>query len=347
MHLYLAPWVGTGSEDDGGSFRPPTFQPFTLVDFRADPASPDGWSVVAVAQRDSDLARAGAVWLGDDLDDPAAGRLLMRTLGLNPKLEDRPSPRVALLDLFFEHSSPVGDRSRWNGLRPTVDGRYEVWLGNERVVDLPAVSGGATYTDDFDAADANPISGSDLTWAPLSPNDMQIVSNTVRVVSLGANTPIRAAADAATDNNYAQAQIVSTDTTSTTRWGVACRWASGGTSWQNYVGYQGDLAAVNNTLLVRHNSTGTATTIGSSTYTKVTNEVIKVQADGSSISFWCDGTSNISVTDSTYPTGVRGGILARCASNTARSAMDNFEFGDIATKAPPFRRRRPAALYRR
>lgn len=335
MHYYLSPWVGTGIEDAGGAFCPPTGQQFSVIDWRPDSTVPDGWCLVAVAQRDEDLGRAGGVWLGDDLDDRVAGGVLLRRFGLNPKLGDRLSLRDAVADLFFSHATPVKDRTRWNGLGPTVGWRprFEAWLGGERILDLPVVSGGATYTDDFNTADTLTF-GADLTWTEIG--SLEIYSNEAAATTSGGSIQrARAEHDCATSNNYAQVTLTLHINLSTDFYAAACRYASAATT--AYEALQGNGSATTGTVL-RKVVTGTTTSLSTGTNSWALNDVLRCEASGSTISHKINGTTHLSVTDTSITTGTRGGLGIKSFSPTTLR-IDNFEMGDLATPSAPSSRR--------
>lgn len=327
MEYYLAPWTGTGREDDGGAFCPPTDQFFSLLDWRADQASPDGWCLLAVAQRDNDVQKHGGGHLGDDLTDKQAGKRLMAGLGLNYRGKGDPSILDAVLDLFVEHATPDGDKSRWNPLTPIVARRpqYEVWLAGEQIIAVPVISGGATYTESFNKADSTTL-GPDLTWTEVD-QDLQVLSNVADIVTTSAICIARAESDNATDNNYAQFTIPSADTTATNLWAACARFVSG--AYTFYLARQGDGTTLSNTA-IRKVVTSSVTTLTTGTRTKATNDLLRCEANGSTINMVVNGSTHLTVTDTAIATGKRGGFELRAAA-TGRATADSFQMGDLAT----------------
>lgn len=330
MEHYLAPWVGTGNEESGGPFRPPTDQAYSVLDWRGDCTVPDGWCLVAVAQRDNDLVRGRGVYLGDNLDDRAAGVLLMRTLGLNPKGDDRPDVRAAVLDLLLEHATSDDDRSRWNRLRP-AGRRHEVWLGGQRIVDVPVVRGGAVYTESFNKANSGTL-GPDLTWTEVF-NDSEVVGNQMEM-NTSSGVEARAEHDCATNNNYAQ--IATMD--GSAAWGTTfsyralARYASAArTCYQAVLHYTGGIL----TDKINKQVTGTTTELASAFHSGGLGgwsfgDIVRCEANGSTIRSLYNGTATHEITDTAIATGTRGGI-ALTATNANDVGADDFEMGDLAT----------------
>ena len=182
----------------------------------------------------------------------------------------------------------------------------------------------ARYTESFNTANSTTL-GPDLSWTETN-GDLQIVTNRVGIVSTGVSNRARADSDMATDDNYAQITIVDADTTSTNRWGVACRFSSSADTC--YVAFHGDGASVNNTLLQTVEA-GTVTEQSTGTHTKATNDVLRIEAIGSQIIFYINGVANITVTSTAITTGKRGGIGLR-ANTTGLVFLDNFVTGDLA-----------------
>ena len=326
-----------------GEYRPAgtdVLTDWSSVQFRPNPANPlDGFCIVAAHDDVATLKGGNLIATAkDERLSAARARTLANRIGLNLDATDFPG---MLLELFQAHSSPPGDTSRWNALRSTIDGRHEIWLGGEKIVDLPVVSGGAVFTESFNKADSTTL-GPDLTWAEANGN-LQVLSNQADIVTTASNNFAVSTTEASTDNNYGQAVITGTDTTSTTRWSVTCRGATDNTT--TYMGSQGDLTTVDNTGLYSWLVGITLTLIASSTHTKAANDVIKVSANGSSIAFAFNGTNNITQTDTTWTTGKRCGIVTRAAA-TGRSTLDSFEGGDLSTLVSRSRARRVAAQWR-
>lgn len=174
----------------------------------------------------------------------------------------------------------------------------------------------ASFSDDFNRADSTDLG---TNWVEVS-GDWSIASNTLSPGSAGGTIILRAATAMATNDNYAEAKIVATAAVSQ---GVWCRGnanitegyllRNNGTTW--------DLFLV---------SGGSFTVIGTYTAVAAVNDVVRVQAVGSTIKGFVNGVERISVTNAVVTTGVNVGI--RCES-TASLKWDNFVSGDAVNSA--------------
>ena len=334
MQYYAAPWVGNGTDDD--RFRPPTEQSMTAIDWRGDCMVRDGWSLLSVAEIEDAIVKAGGRYLGDDLEDPAGGDLLMKALGLRYTGLRRPTIKEAVLDLFYEHSTRDDDRTKVNRLRPVKDAsgiqRVEVRLGGVPILDFPIPSGGATITESFDTANSTTL-GPDLSWTEVTGN-AGVTSNQAENYSAAAGR-MKATTDLSTSDNYAQA-VLKTPSGGSLYYvdcGVICRYSgSAGTdtgylAWlDSNIGPQDHIDKI---------VTGTRTTLADLNFPSgsggTVDDVWKVSAVGSTIAFAVNGTQVLSVTDTAITTGTRCGFQLRHTSAANRAAIDNFEAGDIAT----------------
>jgi len=79
---------------------------------------------------------------------------------------------VTAAELLMKHHGP----GRWPALMPSVHrrhdgGRYQIWLANELIWEMPCVRGGAVFSDTFDRIDEVPLStgtGVADRWNPIS-----------------------------------------------------------------------------------------------------------------------------------------------------------------------------------
>ena len=128
MRYYLAPFVGTGTDD--APFRPPTAQPFTLLDLRADVTQRAGWCLLAVPVAE---AIPGAVEISDALDRNIPGGIrtaLRQRLGIDVSAR---TVRELVFELLIEKPDLLGIPP----IRPGRDGRKRIYLGGEVVVEEP------------------------------------------------------------------------------------------------------------------------------------------------------------------------------------------------------------------
>lgn len=352
-HYYLCRHRDRSLEDEGPPhWRVPTYQAVASLDLTplaesGRQTTPDGIGtgmvIVALDQRDGDVERSqDGVYLGNDLDDVVGGALLMRRMGLNFKGKGASTLRDAIVDLFFEHSTSPKDKNRWNAPMPVTrrggGARYEITLGLELVLSVPVVSGGATYTESFNKANSTTL-GPDLTWQEVTGNS-GVTNNQAENYSTAIGR-MKALSDCATDNNYAKFTSATPSGGSyyDAEMGAICRYHAtaatdtGYLSWNDYdFGIQNHIAKVvagaRTTLADLNNGQG-----GSA------GTVYEMRAVGSLISFYVNGSSALSVTDTAITTGTKGGFQLRHTTAANRTALDSFEMGDLSTPSAPARRR--------
>lgn len=170
-----------------------------------------------------------------------------------------------------------------------------------------------TFSDNFNRADSTNLGAN---WVEVS-GDWSIISNQLSPGTTGGTVVLRTATAMASNDNWAQTTIAATTAVSQ---GVWCR---GDTTLDN--GY-----------LLRNNGSnwalfkvvsGAFTSIGTYAATAAAGDVAKVQAIGSTIKAFINGTERISVTDTAVTTGTNVGI--RSEANTGLR-FDDFSAADAS-----------------
>lgn len=367
MHYLAMPWWG---HETLPIFDVPTDQHFAgVLDLRGDATSRDGWLLAALEERPTDDATTGAVYLGDDLDDPAAGRLLVATLGI---AFDAGPTRPALVagtlrstihDLLVHHHTPDRDRTRWNRLRSSIEARIEdrdgetvlafgrrvqIWLGGELIVDYPQLLN-TTYQEPFTHANQNSLAGLALTWSdPTSTNNLGILSNQLKLIADHdtGSFPVllseaRAQHDIGGDDNYSQAVAKSANSVMRAifaRYQSAARTAYVGAWGDNH-----DPTSPSKVTKLYKMVTGTYTSLASGTSVASSDgDVLYVSANGSTITTKNNGTTTHTVTDTAVTTGQRGGLglipqsvagapFGSSGGTAGAIIFDTFEMGGLGT----------------
>lgn len=315
--FYLAPFVGTGAWDD--AFRPPVVSPFSQIDLRGDPTQQAGFCILRLP---APAAVTGGLDLGDDLDGSlpvGVVNLFENRLGLT--LDMRSTLRQVIPELLLLHGTVPTDRTRWNNLQATR-GRNRIVIGGEVVFDAPVVRG-TTLTEDFNKAD-NGL-GPDQTWSDIE-GTFGVVSNQADATSGSGSHSARVDSDLAGDDNYAEAEDWNSGTGSNTP-GVACRFSS----------------SANTHYLYKHRHDGTDSQLkevvaGSQSDISVTADgetggsglIMRVEAEGSTIRGFYNGTMYHEETNTSITSGVRVG-LSGSHNGSDRNLWDNFEGGDLAS----------------
>lgn len=171
----------------------------------------------------------------------------------------------------------------------------------------------ATYSDDFNRADSSNLGAG---WVEVS-GDWSIISNQLSPGAAGGTVLLRNAGAASTNNNYAQSKLA---TAAAASQGVVCRGNanfSNGYLWRND-GSQWDLFSIVG---------GSFSVIGTFAGAAVNGDVVKVQANGSTIKAFVNGVERVSVTDTAVATGTAIGIRSE-SSGAIR--WDDFIGGDLS-----------------
>jgi hypothetical protein len=173
-----------------------------------------------------------------------------------------------------------------------------------------------SFSDNFDRADSTSLGAG---WVEVS-GDWSIVSNRLSSGAAGGTIILRASGAMASNDHYVQATIAATTAASH---GVWCRGNSNITSgylWRN------DGSSWNLFSVVG----GSFTVIGTYAVAAVAGDVAKLQAVGSTITAYVNGTLRVSVTDTNVPTGTSVGIRSESV-NALR--FDDFTAADVTAGA--------------
>lgn len=327
MHYYLTRWAGDGTIAPYEPAAGLAGAAWSVIDLRPDPTRPDGVCLLATTERPS--RTTDALHLGDDpaeaLPVSVRGRLA-NALGLTL---DRADLRRIILELLVDHARTDG--GRWRPLHPLTCGPnvWEVHLGGLMWA-VPRVAGGATHTETFTGADNLSIAAADvdLTWAVVD-TGWSVNGNTAQILAESTGTAYaRAEHDVTTTNHYAQATYVSkVDGAGIPQFAPCVRFSSSANT--SYMACRGQDAATD--LRLRKTVTGTRTNLASAaTITVALPEVIRTEADGSTIRGLINSTQHTTVTDTSITTGTRGGIYG-FRPTSGGVVLDGFSVGDIIT----------------
>lgn len=316
---YLAPYVGTGSDTD--PFRPQSSGlDFHSIDLRPNPLVAEGFCLLRLPVVINDPALRD---LGNDLSRlpvPVKNRIesaLGVTLVSN-RLD------LAIAELLIDHARVDG--SRWRPLQPTGS-RYEVWFGG-LIYSQPVQSGGSSFTESFNQADSTTL-GPDLTWTETA-NDLQTVGNRCRVVTTtNATVEARAESDLATNDNYAQFTVVTMNNAAANENAASacCRFQSGART--HYMSRVIITTTGGITRILARRVAGTSANITSDTGAFVAGDILRCEAQGSTIRYRRNGVGIFSSTDTNIATGLRGGLSLTSNTNAGDVEVDTFEMGDL------------------
>ena len=307
MSLYLSPYEGAGTRKN--PFRPIGSDQagWSAVDLRPDPTKVDGYALLHLPAPD---ARASLALIGESKEEALS---ISTRQQFSIKL-------LATLDSGWTLSEAIGQLlmfppvNGWKPLRPTHKGVYEVWLDHQRWVALPAIAGGAS--DTFTRANESPVAA---PWTKNGSGSNFALDSSALIKASGeddATYYYDAAASSA--NQYSEVQLtVSVPFDG----GPAVRIGSGATL-NNYV-----VSAAGNYYKY---VAGSFTDLGAHGDTWSTNDYVRLEASGSTLTLKRDTTTPATttrddVTDSSLSSGQPG--LNAYAPYTA---FDNWTGGDIS-----------------
>jgi hypothetical protein len=183
-----------------------------------------------------------------------------------------------------------------------------------------------TLTESFDQSDSSTL-GPDLSWTEISGN-WETVSNQVSYASTSPHIFARADSDLSSDDHYCQLDVTSWDAANNRIGGGARVQTDNGTTETAYFCVYRNQAGGNCEL--EKTVSGTNTEITAETISASLPDTIKVQADGSSISGYLNGTeidsANSPFTDTSITGYLRCGLVARGGPSDG----DNWEAADLA-----------------
>ena len=332
MPYYIAPYIGAGSDLD--PFRPRgSDQPgWSAIDLRADGGATLGGGGLnacllhlPTADPDPQLRLVAL----DPADTIGVGvrQAIIARLGL---LASPASVRWDDLAMEILLGPPPGG---WKALRSNLAGAFEIWLGG-LLKRLPVVRGGTSLAEDWNCADSTSLT-CDLTWTEYLGTAWGITSNVARFDGIVGSNGARADSDLASDDHFAQATVVFLNLFNTTAGYVICRkdGTTTNTAYEFSVQQAGSL-----THILRKVITGTSTTLATGSGTHADGDVIRIEADGSTITGKKNGTTDAGPATDTAITGnVRCGIRGFGDTLASQVQFDNWSAGDLAVAAgaPP------------
>jgi hypothetical protein len=183
-----------------------------------------------------------------------------------------------------------------------------------------------TFTESFDTANSTTL-GPDLTWTETVGN-LRVNSNRCQVTTEdGALNEARAEHDLSSSNNYTQCVINRGASSSASVSHRACSRSQSGARTHYMAVLYGDQRRE---LYKRVANTSTLLS-GPTSQSWSNNDVLRSTSDGSSISMQINGSTVVTVTDTSISTGLRGTISMQ--ASTTNIFIDSFEMADLAAGA--------------
>lgn len=317
-HFYLGSYVGSGAGLD--PFRPRgSDQPgWSAIDLRPDGSLVAGRCLVAVPIRDDTIGD----YFGDDptraIPAPIKRRL-ENALGIT--LSDS-TIRGAVAEILMVHGRTDG--TRWKPLRPErTTRRYRIYLGGV-LFDVPVIAGGVSISENWNCADSAGLT-CQLTWTEIEGTGWAIVTNRARVTAI--DSIARAESDLDTDDHEVQATLVDWIQTGIVSAEVLCR--KDVTATLTFYLFQPRIDASVWRLFKAVNNSFTQ--LGAdATPAPAAGDVMKVRADGSSITGLVNGAASIGpITDTAITANLRGGIRGFVNTGGDRADIDTWSAADL------------------
>ena len=196
---------------------------------------------------------------------------------------------------------------------------------------LPHVPGrlphSTTLSENFNTADSTTL-GPTYTWTEYTNGTVadtwSIVSNAAQCTNGTASNgnSARAEADLSSSDNNAAATITSIGSSGNQQAGTCCRFDSASAT-----AYLVRELGINSTFSLDKMSDGSITNLGSVSQAPATGVTVQVEANGSTITSYYNGTLKSTQTDTTISSGLRGGIFGYSAGGNA--ALDNWTASDV------------------
>ncbi len=178
-----------------------------------------------------------------------------------------------------------------------------------------------TYTDNFNRADANPLDGS---WAKPTGVTLNFALSS-NAVGGATSAGSRLVYNTGTVGNkqFSQATCTTIDDGDV---GVACRIQTGSFSGYSFA----NRTVANGGWLMERYDSGSVTPIASNAAAGgAANDVIRIEANGSTITAYVNGVVALTATDATYASGSVG---LWCFNTTSR--LDDWSGGDLGSVVP-------------
>ena len=329
MPYYIAPYIGAGSD---------------LDPFRPRGSDQAGWSAIDLrADGGATLGGGGlnACLLHLPLADPDPQ---LRLVALDPADSIGVGVRQAIIARLGLLASPASIRwddlaaelllgpppGGWRAIRSSREGSFDIWLGG-LLKRLPVVRGGTSISEDWNCTDSASLT-CDLTWTEYIGTAWGITGNLARMAGIVNGNAARADADLASDDHFCQATLVTLSVFEITAGSVVCRKDS--TATDTAYEFDARRASGATSHVLRKVVSGTATTLATGSSTHANGDVLRIEADGSTITGKKNGATDAGPATDTAITGnVRCGIRGFGNTGTSVVELDDWSAGDLAVAA--------------
>lgn len=351
VEYYLSPIDGAGTEDNPYRSRCLGTPGGANIDLRLDSTSAAGFMLCKADALPGPIV--GVIPLGTSLDAIVPGRAraaVATTLGraftgstvrdaVISLVEPRLHPgRDGKLKIFLGNKTPVFQQTAWVPFRDggmvadavnAAKDLYAVTLG-------PAVAwAAASLSENFNCADSSDPSCQN-TITEFQGTAWGITSNEASATSSNSSDSARieVALDSVDHEATFQVTSMTQAASSNLRCGALIR--KDNTATLTYYRLSAELQTVGeaNRLLLQKYVAGSSTTLGTDDTDWVNTEILKLGADGDTIYAKRDGSTTISVTDTSITTGSYVGLRYSSNASAASCTLDDFSATVLATPTP-------------
>lgn len=330
MPYYLAPYIGAGTRPD--PFRPRgSSQPrWSAIDLRPDSSQITGRCLLFLPVHDpyptlERLADTPQEFLGDSIRNRLQNALSL-TLG-----QTRFDHMVE--ELLTLHARLDG--TRWKPLRPGVNSLMRIYLGGPLSQWRPG-SVGAAISENWNCANSASLT-CQLTWGEAATANSGIswgiTGNRAEMQAVEALIEwARAESDLATDDHFCQATMAAfTTQNAACSVGPSVRTAGGSDPNCYFYRAEADVGLLQTQLWKR--VTANFTSLGTDATDPAVNDVLRVEADGSTVTGKTNGTTRITVTDTSVTSNLRCGVIGDLQTAGQVIALDGWSAEDLAAAA--------------
>jgi len=186
----------------------------------------------------------------------------------------------------------------------------------------------ASFGDNFNRADENPLSGGGNWTAQGAGRDHQIVSNAVEATAIGSGKESCVTTGiTGTSKNFAWCRVGTlTGNVSGNNVGVYLRAADPGT--RSFYRFSADNPTTKGSFITIA-AAGSDTDLATETSTSwASGDIVEARALDTNLELWRNGTKLLSTTDATYSSG-RQGIKVFASTDLSEAVLDDFYGGDM------------------
>lgn len=328
-HFYLGSYIGTGSVRDPFRALGSEQAGSSAIDLRPDSSVVTGRCLVAVPVRDDTIGN----YLGDDPSRAIPAPIKRRVETALGVTLSASSIRDAIAELLMDHGRTDG--TRWKPLRPErTTNRYRIYLGG-LLYDVPVIAGGSSISENWNCADSAGLT-CQLTWTEFQNAGWRLLANQARIDANNGDThAARADSNLATDDHFCEVTVAAINNSASGLLFCGPLWRKDATATATYYNWEAQLFASigANAHQLLKTVAGARTELWTDATDVVAGEVLRGDANGSTIRGLRNGTQLASVTDTAIVDNLRCGVVGAATAADDRADLDTWSAEDLAAAA--------------